>query len=170
MSTEKINGWSRNKKRLLIMMVLLICLIAGGYYFFQRSPEIVSSDLLPAMGDAKDRSVKEVAQEVADANYFTLSINPIAQFSDGESEGTLQIINPETNVYPISVSVTLDEGGDEVFNSGAIYPDQEIMQAKLSKDLEKGEYAATATVTIYDPETNEKQGTTKAGITIIIDN
>ncbi|MFR0815891.1 MAG: hypothetical protein ACLSIL_16335 [Enterococcus casseliflavus] len=44
-----------------------------------------------------------------------------------------------------------------IYSSGAIYPNQQILTAKLAQPLEKGEYAATATVNIYDPETHEKQ-------------
>ncbi|MBO0452976.1 hypothetical protein [Candidatus Enterococcus murrayae] len=171
MEVKKPKWWRNKRNRWLLILGLFLCLIAGGYiYFIQRTPEVVSSDLLPAMEKNQDRSVKDVAQEVADANYFTLSINPNAHFSNGESEGTLQIINPESNSHPITVSVVLDETNEEVFMSKAIHPGQEIMQAKLSKNLPQGVYAATATVTIYDPETEEKQGATKAALTITIDN
>ncbi|MFR0815890.1 MAG: hypothetical protein ACLSIL_16330 [Enterococcus casseliflavus] len=50
-----------------------------------------------------DREVAERAQEVADANYFTLTINPSAVFEAGDHEGSIEIINPATNVYPIAV-------------------------------------------------------------------
>ncbi|MFD2307572.1 hypothetical protein [Enterococcus termitis] len=164
--------WTTKKKvRWILCLVLFACVLSAGYIYLTREKaEIISSDLLPAVGDAKDRSLAEVAQEVADANYFTLTINPAARFPDGESEGMLQIINPETNVYPISVSVTLDETGEEVYYSGAIHPNQEILQVKLLKNLKQGVYPATATVTLYHPETNEKQGATKAAISITVDN
>lgn len=161
-----------SKKKWWILIAILVLIVSGGYLYYvnKSAPEIVSKDLLPELSDASDRSIPETAQRVADENYFTLNVNPSAEFPDGESEGTLQIINPETNVYPISAVITLDKNGDEVYRSGAIQPNQEINNVKLSKVLDKGVYEATAVVTIYDPDTKEKQGSTQAAITITVNN
>jgi hypothetical protein len=159
------------KSRVVVIAILLILLMILGYFFFKPSPtEVVSKDLLPAMKDAQDRSMDEIAQKVADENYFTLTINPIAVFSNGKEAGSIEIVNSEENVYPISVSVQLKETKVEVYQSGAIYPNQEVRQGKLSVDLDKGEYEAIAIVTIYDPETEEKQGITQAELTIVVEN
>ncbi|WP_366533441.1 hypothetical protein ACOJIU_18380 (plasmid) [Carnobacterium maltaromaticum] len=170
---EEMNQEKKTSKKKWLILVMVLALIVGSgywYYINRATPEIVSKDLLPELSDASDRSIPETAQRVADENYFTLNINPFAEFPDGESEGTLQIINPETNVYPISVVITLDENSEEVYRSGAIQPNQEIKNAKLSKVLDKGIYEATAIINIYDPVTKEKQGSTQAAITITINN
>lgn len=161
-----------SKKKWWIVLVVLILIVSGGYLYYMNrtTPEFMSKDFLPELSDASDRSIPEMAQKIADENYFTLNINPSAEFPDGESEGTLQIINPETNVYPISAVITLDKNGEEVYHSGAIQPNQEINNVKLSKFLDKGVYEATAVVNIYDPDTKEKQGSTQAAITITINN
>ena len=160
------------KRKGLIALLLLLIILGSSYIFSRReSPvQVTSKELLPALTNAQDRPISEIAQEVADANYFTLNISPVAIFSDGASEGSVEIINPEKNVYPISVVFTLDETGEEVYQSGAIYPNQEIRSAKLNRTLEKGEHAATATIHIFDPETLEKRGATQAGLTFIIKN
>lgn len=161
------------KKKWLLLLLLLLTFLAGGLYFMNRSNEptgLMSKELLPPVGDASDRPIGERAQELTDANYFTLTINPLAQFVDGSSEGTLQIINPETNIYPISVVVTLDKTGEEVYVSGAIQPNQEVNKVRLLSPLERGEHPATATVSIFNPETLEKQGATQAALTISIEN
>ncbi|CAD5903103.1 hypothetical protein [Carnobacterium maltaromaticum] len=170
-NNQTVEG-KKNKKWILLILIVLGAL-ASGYYFVNRSNtpvEVISQELLPAIGDASDRPIGEIAQEVADANYFTLNINPVAQFVDGSSEGTLQIINPDTNVHPIAVIVTLDETGEEVYASGAIQPNQEVNQAKLSMPLKKGQHQATATINIYDPDTLERQGATQAALTIFVEN
>lgn len=173
METNKQTIEKSKKKKWLVLLLLLLTFLVGGIYFMNRSNEpvgLMSKELLPPVGDASDRTIGERAQELADANYFTLTINPVAQFEDGSSEGTLQIINPETNVYPISVVVTLDETGEEVYVSGAIHPNQEVNKVRLLSPLERGEHPATATVSIFNPETLEKQGATQAALTISIEN
>ena len=165
---------SKKKKRGLLALLLLFLVVAGliiYYFFFRPTPApVISKDLLPPMKDAQDRSIEEIAQEVADANYFTLTINPVATFPSGTEEGDIQIVNSEANVYPISVSVTLVDTEEEVYASGGIHPNQQVLRGKLSKDLAKGEYEATATVTLYDPDTEEKQAITQASIKIIVEN
>lgn len=110
------------------------------------------------------------AQEIADANYFTLQIAPTAIFEDGESEGSIEIVNPGSNVYPIAVDLFLADSEEVIYSSGSIHPNQQIVGAKLDKSLDKGEYQAVARINIYDPETNERQGITEAEISITINN
>lgn len=170
MTTES----SKKNKKKIVLLLLLVSVIAGlSFYYWhqkQQSVPIISADILPERGDATDREMAVKAQEIADANYFTLTINPQAVFENGESEGKLEIINPATNVYPIAVDIHLDDTGDLIYSSGAIFPNQQILTARLDKQLEKGEYKATATINIYDPDTKEKQGITEASINVTITN
>ncbi|OQO78042.1 hypothetical protein BH745_11705 [Enterococcus gallinarum] len=161
-----------HKKRGLLWLLLFALIICGlgAYFYFQKDPvPIISADLLPEAGDATDQRLSELAQEIADANYFTLQINPEAVFEDGNSSGSIEIVNPGTNVYPIAVDITLSNG-ELVYSSGAIYPNQFVENVNLITPLAKGEYQAKATINIYDPETKEKQGVTEAELTIIVKN
>lgn len=161
-----------HKKRGLLWLLLFALIICGlgAYFYFQKDPvPIISADLLPEAGDATDQRLSERAQEIADANYFTLQINPEAVFEDGNSSGSIEIVNPGTNVYPIAVDITLSNG-ELVYSSGAIYPNQFVEDVNLITPLAKGEYQAKATINIYDPETKEKQGVTEAELTIIVKN
>ncbi|MCI1136024.1 hypothetical protein MOP89_11385 [Enterococcus gallinarum] len=161
-----------HKKRGLLWLLLFALIICGlgAYFYFQKDPvPIISADLLPEAGDATDQRLSERAQEIADANYFTLQINPEAVFEDGNSSGSIEIVNPGINVYPIAVDITLSNG-ELVYSSGAIYPNQFVENVNLITPLAKGEYQAKATINIYDPETKEKQGVTEAELTIIVKN
>ena len=167
------NSQANKKKYLLLLSVLSLFLIGGWFYFQQPTSdpsEVISGDLLPDPKYAEGRPTADVAQEVADANYFTLNISPVAEFESGQSEGSLQIINPETNVYPIDVVLTLKATGEELYSSGAIFPNEQIMSGKLEQNLDPGEHEATATINVYHPETKEKQGTTRAQISLIVHN
>ena len=161
----------KEKKNIILILAILLLLFGiSGYFYFNKKQNapMISADLLPEVGDATDRVVAKKAQEIADENYFTLSINPIIEFENSDSEGNIGIINPATNVFPISVNITKEDSKELLYSSGAIYPNQEIRKGKLKKALPKGEYKAIATVDIFDPKTKEKEATTEAKLTIII--
>ncbi|WP_429968184.1 hypothetical protein [Enterococcus sp. AZ046] len=171
---EQTNQTENKKRRKWLWWLLLLAVLAGGlgYYFYQSKEAVplISADLLPESGDATDQRLSERAQEIADANYFTLQINPEAIFEDGQSTGSIEIVNPGTNVYPIAVDISLLSSGEVIYSSGAIYPNQFVENVALATPLEKGEYPAKATINIYDPESKEKQGVTEAELTIIVKN
>ena len=84
-----------------------------------------------------------------------LHFNPEAIFENGLSEGSLEIVNPGTNVYPIAVDISLMSNGEIIYSSGAIYPNQFIESVNLVNPLSKGEHPAKAIINIYDPESKE---------------
>ncbi|MGL9768947.1 hypothetical protein [Enterococcus sp. DIV0806c] len=171
---EEMNQTENKARRKWVLWLLLLTMLAGGigYYFYQSKEAVplISADLLPEFGDATDQRVSERAQEIADANYFTLQINPEAIFENGQSTGSIEIVNPGTNVYPIAVDISLLSSGEVIYSSGAIYPNQFVENVALATPLVKGEYPAKATINIYDPESKEKQGITEAELTIIVKN
>ncbi|WP_291292091.1 hypothetical protein [Enterococcus sp.] len=170
MEQEKTKKKPKHKKLILLLLLVLLASGIGLYVYFQKGTvPIISADLLPEVGDANDQRLSERAQEIADANYFTLQINPEAIFEDGSSPGSIEIVNPGTNVYPIAVDITLSNG-EIIYSSGAIHPNQFVENVNLITPLAKGEYQAKATINIYDPETKEKQGVTEAELTIIVKN
>lgn len=162
----------KKRKKLIWLLLLLFIIGALTWYFMQSKPlvPLISSDLLPDVGAANEQHISERAQEIADANYFTLQINPEAIFEDGQSTGSIEIVNPGTNVYPIAVDISLLSSGEVIYSSGAIYPNQFVENVALATPLAKGEYPAKATINIYDPESKEKQGVTEAELTIIVKN
>ncbi len=88
---------------------------------------MLSADLLPEVEEATDRAVAVKAQEIADANYFTVD-QSVIEFERAEDEGNIGIINPATNAYPIAVNIHELESNDLLYSSGAIYPNQEIQR------------------------------------------
>lgn len=171
---DRTNQTEKKDRHKWVLWLLLLALIVGGisHYFYQSKEGIplISTELLPESGDANDQYLSERAQEIADANYFTLQINPEAIFENGQGTGSIEIVNPGTNVYPIAVDVSLLSRGEVIYSSGAIYPNQFVENVTLATPLAKGTYPAKATINIYDPETKEKQGVTEAELTIIVKN
>jgi len=162
----------KNKKRWLLLLLLLLligitsCMMHANRYV--PSAPIISADLLPALRDAQDRTLEEVAQEWADANYFTLIINPLVTFPDGSSPGNIGVINE--NAYAIAVNYYLEETGELIYSTGGILPGQFVYGAALDVPLPAGEHQVLARINIYDAQTHEFLWTTQAQVQFMVEN
>lgn len=165
----------------ILLLLLLMLLHQFGYLRYpweNDSTPIVAGDLFPDGGDAKDGNLSGMTEEeilaqmqkIADASQFSFKINAKPIFENGSSAGNLRIENPNYNVYPMVVQITLDDTGKIIYDSGGILPNQHIDNAKLSSVLSKGTYKATAHLYAYDPDTKVCQGESAAKLTITIKN
>lgn len=177
-SNETEEKKSRKKRWIILLLLLLLLLGAGafiGFKLIQPSVEVdtPSVAVMPDMdANAKDlgtrEELEEAMQQEADSAYFTLQVNPEATFSSKTGEGTFELINPTTNTYPISFTITLDESGEELYRSGSVMPGQQITGITLDTKLAPGTYDATVSVSIYNDSTHEQEGETQAKIDLII--
>lgn len=166
---------------ILLLIILLLTLHQCGYfkYPWESSPvPVVAGDLFPDSKDAEDghlkdmteEEIKEQMQKIADASQFSFKINAKPDFENGRSAGNLRIENPNYNIYPMVVQITLDSTGEIIYDSGGVLPNQHIGNAKLTKVLSKGTHQATAHLYAYDPDTKTCQGESAAKLTITIKN
>lgn len=114
--------------------------------------------------------IAEIMQRKADESTFSFEVNARPIFKDGKSEGNLRIYNPPYNKYVIDVEIKLDSDNKTIFKSGKIKPNQHIENAKLSKNLKKGEYEATATINAYDSDGETLIGVSAAKLIITVEN
>ena len=68
------------------------------------------------------------------------------------------------------MEIKLDSNNKTIFKSDKLKPNQYIEKAKLSRNLKKGEYEATATISAYDTESEELLGVSVAKLIIAIEN
>ena len=169
-------------KHLLAMLIIWAVTSAAMLVplFLQSSPpaerNIIIGDLFPQVGDAIEghlpsmtkETILEQMQREADKNVFSFKINSRPVFKNGSGEGSLRIENPGHNIYPFVVKIFLNETSEEIYYSGGILPNHHIDKAKLTRTLPKGEYAATAYIYAYDPQTNEYGGKSAVELTLII--
>lgn len=160
---------SRHKKWLFLLLLLVT---AAALFIFYRSwnrddgygfDKSAKSGILENDPD----KVQEILDQTVAEGMFNISINPDPVFADGHSEGNLRIENIPANHYYTKVSITL-ESGEKVFQSGGLKPGQYIKNAKLDKTLKKGDYPATASFVITNPETMENIGSVNAKIRLHI--
>lgn len=168
-----------NKKKWLLALLLLLLLVLGGigaYFLTREEPKpvsIVSGEFLPEDKDASKISgaeLKKMAQATVDRSKFNMVIAPEATFETSAQAGELIIQNPTHNAYPVNVEITRNDNGELIYTSGAIQPGFEVKEAKLEKNLSKGDYPATAKFSLYDDKTKEKKGEVAAKIMIHIKN
>lgn len=176
----------KKKKKILLVIFLLLLALAVvviichelGYFRYPWDNDrtlVISGDLFPgstgeagALPGMSEEDLKAQMQRAADKAQFSYKLNARPVFKDGKSEGNWEIENPNYNVYPIVIQVTLDDTGEIIYDSGGLLPNQHIETGKLTKILKAGEYPATATINMYHPETNEAVGKTQAGLIITV--
>ena len=109
------------------------------------------------------RKNKELRQKVEEG-MINISMNTSPVFSDGESEGSLMIVNEDINRYPISVEITRNDTGEVIYTSKAVPVGSKIEADTLDVDLDAGTYECTAMFFNLDPATGDKLGS--AGVVI----
>ena len=102
-------------------------------------------------------------EKVADG-MINISMNTSPVFSDGESAGSLMIVNEDINRYPISVEITRNDSGEVIYTSKAVPVGSKIEADTLNVDLPAGTYECTAMFFNLDPDTGDKLGS--AGVVI----
>lgn len=111
---------------------------------------------------------EEAGFTAAGSSQAVLRINPQPVFYGGSSEGTLHLQNSPENSWDLSVEIRLKKEEQPVFRCGALKPGQYLSYARLDRELEVGEYPATAYFTLYDPLTRRPMGSVGVDLNIVI--
>lgn len=150
--------------------VVVLALAGLGLWFALGQPDDLF-DPNAQSGQAPYKTPEEIQAEldrVVEEGMFNISIASVIEFPDGASPGTAYIENVPGNRYLMQVTVTLDQSGEAVYESKALKPDSYIGNITLSKDLDAGDYPATATFTALDPDSHEEVGRAAAKVTLVV--
>jgi methionine-rich copper-binding protein CopC len=167
------------KRNILWLLILLLCAVIIGllvwfFRFYKNAEETPEDDFFdPAAitGILPDMSEEEIEAElnrVVEEGMLNISISSEISFSDGTGKGKANIYNVEANNYIFKVAITLDDTGETVYESGGIQPGQYIQYIELEKDLDAGQYPATASFTAYTQDTHQIVGSAAAQIDLYI--
>lgn len=161
----------RRRVAVAATVLVLLLLAAGGLYIWQGPGTDGWLDPGAKAGQYEGKSEEEIIAalnaQVAEG-MMNISIASTIRFDTSDAEGEARIENIEANHVDQKVTLTLDDTGETVFESGAIAPGQYLQRIKLNKQLEPGTYPATATFTGYNRETHDKTGAAGAQVTIIV--
>lgn len=169
---------ARRRRRIIVIAcsLLVVAVVgAGALWYFNPFGEGGAGGRYhnpnADVGQLEGKTPEEIQAElnrVVDEGMFNISIAEVLSFPDGTSEGDVRIENVPNNRYLMDVTVTLDETGEEVYESGILEPNHHITKGTLKVDLDKGTYPAKAVFTALDPETEAVVGQAAAEVTIMV--
>ena len=111
---------------------------------------------------------QEELDEIVKEGLITFSINATPSLQTGDSEANLLIENPPDNGTRFTVTITRDDTGEEIYQSGYLDPEQYIDKTLLDVVLPKGEYPCTASFNSYRIKDSSYLGRAAAKITIYV--
>lgn len=164
-------------RRIMAVLVVLLMLLLAGLFAWQRyaaqqnDAALLESGIKAKIGQLEDKSNDEIEatlDEIIEEGNLSININANPVFPTGYSAGTLMIENHPNNHYNMRVSITLDNTGEEIYNSGLMPVNSHIDEDVLSTPLEAGDYDATATFVAYDVDTDAEVGRAAAKIKISV--
>ena len=164
-------------RRIMAVLVVLLMLLLTGLFVWQRyaaqqnDAVLLESGVKAKIGQLEDKSNDEIEatlDEIIEEGNLSININANPVFPTGDSAGTLMIENHPNNHYNMRVSITLDNTGEEIYNSGLMPVNSHIDEDVLSTPLEAGDYDATATFVAYDVDTDAEVGRAAAKIKISV--
>ena len=174
MNTDATITRRRRKKirRIVTAIVVILMLLFGAVLRWRmlNAPDALEMSVRAELGQLEGKSndeIEEALNRVVEEGYMNISINVNPTFVNGTSEGTLQIENGPANKYNQFVTITRDDTGEVIYESGILPPNYHIQEDVLLIDLEAGDYPCTASFVAYDEEQNEV-GMASAKITITV--
>lgn len=171
---KKIRNWIK-----LIIVILIILLFMVRCSTQLPLPEQVK-EFTDKTFDENSINKNEVPEETENPDIdpeimFCMDMNIVPKFENGKSEGSLQIINDERNIYNMYVEIYIvDEDGkmflSPIYSSGLIAPGNVIWTDTLDVNLPAGIYKAKAVFHGVDRKTNELKGYSNMNIEILVKN
>ena len=152
----------------IAIIILLLLRSCGGPVDEPGGIEFDPSATEGGWDEADLDAIRDSLNEKVEEGMINISMNTSPVFSDGESEGSLMIVNEEVNNYPQVVEISRDDTRELIYKSGAIPVGSKIEAAKLSVDLDPGTYKCTALFYNVDPDTGDYLGCAGAVVTVTV--
>ncbi len=159
---EKQNKKNEKGKQQLIIVILLALLALGGGMYYQLTKEEpldrLARDALALGGMLPGKTAEEISDllnEKVEEGMVHIGISAEPVFEQNGKKGRLGLENIEANRYSFRVTVTLDDSGEVLYESGMIDPGYYIEFIELNRKLQAGDYPATATIVTYSLDVTE---------------
>lgn len=159
---------SKKKRAALIAVLLLLAVAIAAFVWWsvERGGDSLVTDPNVKVGSLTGGT--EDLDKIVDEGMLTFSINSTPVFENGGAPGNLMIENPDINNNRFTVTITRDDTGETVYESGALDPGQYIDGVPLDVSLPAGEYACTATFNTFKLSDDSPIGQAAAGLTITV--
>lgn len=171
-------GFQPNKKKkkrawIIVLILLLAAIVVACLLAFYMCDAESNRDRNADFGQLEGKSneeIQEMLNRQVEEGMFNISIAGVVEFENGTSPGNWEIENVPGNRYLMQVTVTRDDNGEVIYESGIIDPNYHIQRAPLAYDLPAGNYDCTAVFSALDPETEEMVGQAGAKVAVVVKN
>jgi len=154
----------KGKLQLLIILLLLALLALGAGMYYQLTKEEpmdrLARDSLALGGMLPGKTPEEISDllsEKVEEGMVNIGIAAEPVFEQNGKKGRLGIENIAANRYSFRVTLTLDETGETIYESGLIDPGYYIEFVELNKKLQAGDHPATAGIVTYSLDETEDE-------------
>ena len=173
--------WRGKKTETVIILAAAFCVVVACVSIYtvssiarQRPPQTEPASGLVAEANVKIGTLnnmegrQEELDEIVKEGLITFSINATPVMENGRAEANLLIENPPDNGNRFTVSISREDTGEELYQSGYLDPEQYIDEVPLDVELPKGEYACTAYFDAYRLSDDGYIGRAGAQITLYV--
>lgn len=165
--------WKIITTLVVIMLAVMVGLLAWQKMKPAESNALLEDAVRAELGQLEGKSdseIEEALNQQVEEGSMAISINAKPVFVNGSAAGSVQIENAKANHYAQNVTITRDDTGEVIYESGIIKPDEHIDTDVLDVELPQGEYPCTAIFTAYDISDGQQLevGTVGAQITISV--
>ncbi|HIX29438.1 MAG TPA: hypothetical protein H9858_07095 [Candidatus Blautia stercoravium] len=132
----------------LILAALILTIFFGGMWLGQRNRPV-------------DAPVKIKAGEMVNPNPANIRLPGIDKvYAEADSTRVEQLLlNVEGNAYDLQYTITLDDTGEELYQSGLIEPGYGVKAFDMTRTFQEGEYPITIMVTSSAQEDKKDENT-----------
>ena len=141
----------------VVVIILLLLRSCGGPVDDPGGIEFDPSATAGGWDEADLDAIRDSLNEKVEEGMINISMNTSPVFSDGESEGSLMIVNLYVYLF-ISVEITRNDNGEVIYTSKAVPVGSKIEADTLNVDLPAGTYECTAMFFNLDSATGDKLG------------
>ncbi|MDA3973670.1 hypothetical protein PF023_06405 [Enterococcus thailandicus] len=153
----------KKKRRLLILLLLLLVALAAFFslYFFRETPKVISGlpDVEQNLEKMTDEEMLKFMQSEVDKDNFNINLKHEITVSKENNIAQIAVKNKPTNAYSIQVEYLLKDGNKQIYKSGLIPANRQLMEAKLTENLSEGSHEVMIVYTIFDDEKEINQST-----------
>lgn len=169
MEKKKNSGHTEKKEKkgklqlvIILLLLALLALGAGMYYQLTREEPMdrLARDSLALGGMLPGKTPEEIADllnQKVEEGMVNIGIAAEPVFEQNGKKGRIGIENIAANHYSFRVTLTLDDTGEVLYQSGLIDPDYYIEFVELNQRLQAGDYPATASIVTYSLDETEDE-------------
>lgn len=152
-----------------LLVVVTVLAIAGNWWYGRENRDYqLAEDAMEGGYELPENSYQQNKGK-SEPTYFTIQINGSPVADKQSKRCNLMIGNPQENKEYTRVRLVLDKTGEELLYSDLLKPGERNAYVTLDYVPEPGEYTATATFMLFEPDSMAQTSEIEAGVTLTVE-